>query len=175
MASQKDKAQWKSVLPAAGLVSLVLLILLVTAVVRTGREPDLMQRSAGPAESESIPRPQPDKEPATEAAPPPSRRTDSVRDRADSDYIRLAGKEAMFTSHLMLSCDQENTRRHMDGAGWHDDLYLLPAEYHGQDCFRLCWNVYPTREAAEAEGAILPYLARVFPDRTPKALAEIRP
>jgi len=183
MASQKEKAQWKSVLPAAGLVSLVLLILLVTAVVRTGREPELMQRSAGAgepsgapaAEPESIPRPQPDKESATEAAPPPSRRTNSVRDRADGDYLRLAGKEAMFTSHLMLSCDQENTRRHMDGAGWHDDLYLLPAEYHGQDCFRLCWNVYPTREAAEAEGAILPYLAREFPDRTPKALAEIRP
>lgn len=174
MASKQDNPQWKSVLPAAGLVVLVLLILLVTAVVRTDREPELMQRTASAAPEPAAPAIRekaivPEPETATPVA------TGSVRERADHDYRRLSGMEDRFTSHLMLSCDPDNTRRHMEGAGWNDNLYLLPAEYHGQDCFRLCWGVYPTREAAEAEGAILPYLAREFPDRTPKALAEIRP
>ncbi len=178
MARNQDNAQWQSVLPAAGLVALVLLILLMTAVFRTDREPEPMQRNAA-----ADPSPAPVIEPpivqeeAEAAIPgsPPAGGTVSVRERADRDYRRLSGMEDRFTSHLMLSCDQDNTRRHMEGAGWHDNLYLLPAEYHGQDCFRLCWGIYPTREATEAEGAILPYLAREFPERTPKALAEIRP
>jgi hypothetical protein len=175
MASKQDNPQWKSVLPAAGLVVLVLLILLVTAIVRTDREPDLMQRpnASRPAAEIPVSQEAPEEIVAPEAAVPAA--GGSVRERADLDYRRLAGMEDRFTSHLMLSCDPDNTRRHLEGAGWDNNLYLLPAEYHGQDCYRLCWNIYPTREAAEAEGAILPYLAREFPDRTPKSLAEIRP
>ena len=179
MARKQDNPQWKEVLPAAGLVLLVLLVLLVTAVVRTDREPELMQREDGPpspgpapAASRLAPEEQ-DRAVEPEAMKPSGAR--SVGERSREDYRRLEGMEARFTSHLMLSCDHDNTRRHMEGADWHDNLYLLPAEYHGQDCFRLCWGVYPTREAAEAEGEILPYLAREFPDRTPKPLAEIRP
>ena len=179
MATKQDNPQWQSVLPAAGLVLLVLVILLVTAVVHTDREPELMQRPAGVVEPAPVPAVGPevvrDHAETDRRETGPAVQTGSVRERADRDYRRLSGMEDRFTSHLMLSCDQDNTRRHMEGAGWHDDLYLLPAEYHGQDCFRLCWNVYPTREAAEAEGEILPYLAREFPDRTPKAIAEIRP
>ena len=180
MAKHKNLT-WKSALPATGLVLLVLLILAVTAWVHTDREPELMQRKVEPRVEQPIEQKNPE-EPADRTAPQepeesdlPSRVNNSLPDRADRDYLRLAGMEDRFTSHLMLSCDWDNTRRHMDGAGWHDNLYLLPAEHDGRDCFRLCWGVYPTREAAEAEGEILPYLAIEFPDRTPKALVEIRP
>ncbi len=168
MAKKQDNPKWKSILPAAGLVGLVLLILAVTAMVSTDGEPEPMQRQTEPEVERRAP------EPAVEEIVPPAA-TGSLRERADRDYLRLAGMEDRFTAHLMLACDWDNTRRHMEGAGWHDNLYLLPAEYNGQDCFRLCWGVYPTREAVEAEGEILPYLAREFPDRTPKALVEIRP
>jgi hypothetical protein len=179
MARKEDSQQWKSALPAAGLVVLVFVILSITAVVRTDRKPEGLQQASGL----TVPFPTTEAEPPArqeqaeivEVETPGSDQPPSVRERADRDYKRLDGMEARFTSHLMLSCDHENTRRHMEGAGWHDNLYLLPAEYHGQDCFRLCWGVYPTRAAAEAEGAILPYLAREFPDRTPKPFAEIRP
>ena len=175
MAKKHDSPKWKSVLPAAGLVGVVLLILVVTAVVHTDREPGPMPRQTEPPME-----PRQDPEPLFEEIVPlaptvPPAASVSLRERADRDYRRLAGMEDRFTSHLMLACDWDNTRRHMEGAGWHDNLYLLPAEFNGQDCFRLCWGVYPTREAAEAEGEILPYLTREFPDRTPKALVEIRP
>jgi hypothetical protein len=153
----------------------VLLILSVTAWVHTDRKPGLMQRPVEPPSGSRVERPVPEKPQEPEKAEPPSGPSDSLPERADRDYFRLAGMEDRFTSHLMLSCDWDNTRRHMDGAGWHDNLYLLPAEHNGRDCFRLCWGVYPTREAAEAEGEILPYLAVEFPDRTPKPFVEIRP
>jgi hypothetical protein len=37
-----------------------------------------------------------------------------------------------------------------------DDLFILPVNYKGRDCYRICWGVYPDRTTAEAA-------ARAFP------------
>ena len=75
----------------------------------------------------------------------------------------------------MLSCDQDNSLRHLKAVGWDDELYVLPAELKGQTCYRLCWGLYSSRESAVEAADIHNHLDREFPKRQPKQLAEIRP
>jgi len=96
-------------------------------------------------------------------------------ERARHDYDRLTGMSDRWTWQLMVSCDRENSLRHVKAIGWADDLYVLPTELKGRNCYRLCWGLYDDREQAESDAGLPPYLVENFQERRPKSLAEIRP
>jgi hypothetical protein len=37
-----------------------------------------------------------------------------------------------------------------------DDLFILPVDYKGRACYRMCWGVYDSRQGAETALAALP-------------------
>jgi hypothetical protein len=183
----KKNSDWKELLPALGLITLVLGVLTLTAMVKSDHQPASSERAPNgidrPARltptsspgSENIAETPLSTDNSLRPSTAPARKSGSIEKRATDDYKRLTGMPERWTSQLMLSCDPENSLRHLKAVNWDDDLYLIPAERKGQNCYRLCWGLYESRNRAAASAGIHPHLAREFPKRHPKQLAEIRP
>ncbi|HEY7411677.1 MAG TPA: DUF4388 domain-containing protein [Vicinamibacteria bacterium] len=59
------------------------------------------------------------------------------------------------TVQLMVACSGETVQKAMAGTG-SPELLILPVEYQGRSCFRMCWGLYPTDARAQAAARALP-------------------
>ena len=49
----------------------------------------------------------------------------------------------------LVACSPETVHKAVQNVPG-DDLFILPVNYKGRDCYRICWGVYPDRATAEA-------------------------
>jgi septal ring-binding cell division protein DamX len=54
-----------------------------------------------------------------------------------------------FSIQLLTACAPDTVQKAVDAAGA-DELFILPVNFKGRDCYRLCWGLYDTRAEAEA-------------------------
>jgi hypothetical protein len=48
----------------------------------------------------------------------------------------------------MIACESDNAASMIEKASNSDRLFILPSDYRGRSCYRLCWGVYPSRDDA---------------------------
>jgi septal ring-binding cell division protein DamX len=81
-----------------------------------------------------------------------------------------------FTLQVMIACQEETLKGARARSGDGGAFFFLPYSLKGRDCFRACWGLYPTREAAEKA---IPALPDVFRGTGSKplvlSLASLRP
>lgn len=104
--------------------------------------------------------------PRPAVSPPRGQTTGGGRDLlARGDYpraaaaflqeIRAAGS-GQFTLQLMLLCQSESIGNAVRLARGSSQLFIVPTTYSGRSCYRVCWGLFGSREAAEKEVASLP-------------------
>lgn len=160
-------------LPAGGLLVAVLAVLVLAAVLQTDEDTTLLT-AVGPEPSERAavvePSPAPPAEapeeigeddvvrepsaamPEAEPRPPETGLPEDLERRASEDYRRLARLRSRWTLQLALVCDPGNVRKLLERTGSPEGLYVVPADYAGRDCYRVCWGVYPSRDQAASGG-----------------------
>jgi hypothetical protein len=69
---------------------------------------------------------------------------------------------------LLVACAPETVQKAVDGVH-SDELFILPVNYKGRDCFRMCWGLYANQARATAAMRALPEYFRVG-GATPKVL-----
>jgi septal ring-binding cell division protein DamX len=69
-----------------------------------------------------------------------------------------ANPSGKFTVQIALVCQTSSITTALDGGG--DRIWFTPTTYRGQSCYRLFWNRYETREAAERGIADIPAAVR---------------
>lgn len=160
-------------LPAGGLLVAVLAVLVLAAVLQTDEDVTLLTAvGTEPAERDAVAKqtPTPPAEAPEaieendvaressaamqEAEPPPPEGglPEDLERRASEDYRRLAGLRSRWTLQLALVCDPGNVRKLLERTGSPQGLYVVPADYGGRDCYRVCWGVYPSRDQAVSGG-----------------------
>jgi hypothetical protein len=173
MAKQKqNKSDWKQLLSAGSVVVAVVGTLIIAWALQSDSEepaaqmvieasmPDhqfpapMPEEEIEPAEAEkfpaeSAPAPPPDSGP--EPAPEPAVTLSgdlSERARLDRQRMRAAGEG--WTLQFATLCSRESTERKLAALSGYERFYLLPARVNDRACHRLCWGLYPSREAALA-------------------------
>jgi len=88
--------------------------------------------------------------------------------------MKAAGRSAA-TLQLLIACSSETVQKAVESVG-SDELLIVPVQFQGRDCYRLCWGVYPSPARATAALRTLP---GYFRERgaTPRVMpaAEIAP
>ncbi len=56
---------------------------------------------------------------------------------------------------ILVACSSETVAKAVATVG-SDQLILLPVDFHGRPCFRLCWGTYDSSAAASAALATVP-------------------
>lgn len=122
--------------------------------------------------------------PATTPATVPAAATDPRSLLTTGDYpeaarrfgaeLRSAGRSAA-TLQLLIACSTETVQKAVENVGA-SQLLIVPVQFQGKACYRLCWGVYPNAEQASAALRTLP---GYFRERgaTPRVMpaAEIAP
>ena len=75
----------------------------------------------------------------------------------------------------LVACAPETVQKAVDNVTG-AELFILPVDLKGRACYRVCWGVYETRDAAEAAARGLPSYFRqsgISPRVTP--LVELLP
>jgi len=75
--------------------------------------------------------------------------------RAFAAHIRRA-PQGTATVQLLVACSTDTVQKAMNEVG-SNELFILPVNYQGRDCYRMCWGLYA--DAARAASA-----ARSLPD-----------
>lgn len=60
-----------------------------------------------------------------------------------------------FTIQLLVACSTETVQKALDSVS-DDDLYILPVNYKGKDCHRVCWGLYGSESSADSAAGRLP-------------------
>ena len=60
-----------------------------------------------------------------------------------------------FTIQLLVACSTETVQKALDQVA-SDDLYILPVNYQGRSCNRICWGLYSDEAGADSALATLP-------------------
>ena len=80
----------------------------------------------------------------------------SLPDAARAFASSLApGARGRFSLQLLTACAPETVQKAVGAAGG-PDLFILPVSLQGRSCYRVCWGLYDSRQAAEAGGAAVP-------------------
>jgi hypothetical protein len=69
--------------------------------------------------------------------------------------LAASGNPSHFTLQVLLACNPDNVQRAFEEVG-DPSLTVLPAEYQGRSCYRLCWGSYPDASAARAAASSVP-------------------
>ena len=70
--------------------------------------------------------------------------------RAAADLTRLAAHRGSWTAQVLLACKVETVERLLDRQPQSDELFVVPVEFRGEACFRVCWGTYATAKDAAA-------------------------
>ena len=155
---------------AGALASSAVLIVSVVVVLGLGRalqtSPDASAETPRPAPTTLPPLPlaagagadaeppPPVLAPLREAAPrpaPPAEPLPPLAARAAADLTRLAAHRGSWTAQVLLACKIETVERLLDRQPQSAELFVVPVEFRGESCFRLCWGTYASpKEAAAA-------------------------
>jgi septal ring-binding cell division protein DamX len=68
--------------------------------------------------------------------------------------VTAAGRNAA-TIQLLIACSTETVQKAVANVGAME-LLIVPHRYNDRDCYRLCWGLYPTTQAATAAVRLLP-------------------
>jgi hypothetical protein len=141
------------------------------------------------------PRPTPSATPAARPTPPvtptPAARTPSatggtgearalLRQGALSQAAKgfasalAPGAAGRFSLQLLAACAPDTVQKAVSAAGA-DELFILPVSVKGRECYRVCWGVYDTREAAEAATREVPAYFRQGGTPRLQPLADLLP
>jgi hypothetical protein len=90
--------------------------------------------------------------------------------RAFENELQGAGNR--FTIAVGLYCNQANVARLLSGFNDSNQLYLLPATVSGQNCYRVVWGLFDSRESAQQGIRTVPAGIRAG-DVSPVALSRI--
>jgi hypothetical protein len=85
------------------------------------------------------------------------------------------GPQGRFSVQTLVACAPETVQKAVDNVTG-AELFILPVDLKGRACYRVCWGVYETRDAAEAAARGLPPYFRqsgISPRVTP--LVELLP
>jgi DamX protein len=100
--------------------------------------------------------------PPTRAAPPPTGDPQALlRQGAYDDAARgfaaslAAGPPGRYGIQALVACSAETVTKAVRNVN-DDALFILPVNYQGRDCHRICWGVYADRAAAEAAARSFP-------------------
>jgi hypothetical protein len=79
-----------------------------------------------------------------------------------------AATDAPFTVQLLVACSTETVQKALDRVSA-DDLYILPVNYKGRSCHRICWGLYHDEAGADS---VIPGLPEYFRQNgaTPKVV-----
>ena len=102
-----------------------------------------------PPAAEAPEAPQP--EPEAEVTPPEPEAKPAAVAKPVDDAGRLAATGGAYTAQLLVACRAETVDRLRSEARGADKLYVLPANVHGNACWRVCWGSY--RNAKDAAAA----------------------
>jgi Domain of unknown function (DUF4388) len=143
-----------------------------------------------PTPATAAPRPTPATPPVVMPTPavarrPPSGSADEARallrhgalaESARGFATSLAtGPEGRFSVQALVACAPETVQKAVDNVSG-AELFILPVDLKGRSCYRVCWGVYETRDAAESAARDLPSYFRqsgISPRVTP--LVELLP
>lgn len=136
------RQEWRQLVSGGGLFAAVLAILIFGATRETAEAPP----AAAPpratlAVTPSAPPPAP--------SIPPQASPDSLEARSQDDPPRLARSDGAWTLQLAVACKRETADRLVERASGSLRLYVLPATLKEQECFRLCWGAYRSRDEAQ--------------------------
>jgi septal ring-binding cell division protein DamX len=70
--------------------------------------------------------------------------------RAFATHIRRAPR-GTATVQLLVACSTDTVQKAMSEVG-SSELFILPVNYQGRDCYRMCWGLYA--DAARAASAV---------------------
>ena len=59
---------------------------------------------------------------------------------------------------ILVACSPETVQKAVQNAG-SPDLFIVPVNYKGRDCYRLCWGLY---ESASRAASAMPNLPEYF-------------
>lgn len=169
---------WKQAAPAVILIGIVFIILILSAVLQTEPETAATAEPAPETDSAMAADAPPVREEAVREEPgkaPDPQPVSAVESRSGDDYRRISRHRTDWTLQFMIACDPDNARRILDRAQRSDRLYILPFDYDGRRCFRLCWGRYDTRDRAAANRSRLPAFIRELGASTPKSIGEVAP
>jgi hypothetical protein len=80
----------------------------------------------------------------------------ALPDAARAFAAAMAGDaRGRFSYQVLVACDPANVQKAVTAVPA-DQLFILPVNVKGKDCYRLCWGVYDGRPAAEAALSGLP-------------------
>jgi hypothetical protein len=102
--------------------------------------------------------------PVAALPPPPAGARDPRRLLEDGSYpeaarafaskVRAAGRGGA-SIQLLIACSTDTIQKAVQsGAG--EDLLIVPVNYHGRDCYRLLWGLYPSSDRASSALRSLP-------------------
>ncbi len=171
------REEWRQIVSGGGLLAAVLAIVVLGAVRET---PEAPARPASPVVRAELLNAPPSPAPARAPAPASEassdlRSLDPLALRTLKDPTRLARSSGSFTLQLAVACRTETASRVLQRAGGSDRLYVLPATVKDQECYRLCWGSYPSREEA-LKAADLPAALCASIDRpSARRIEELKP
>lgn len=172
MAKQTKNSDWKQLLSGGSIVVAVVgTLILAWALQADPADPagQMVIESSIPDHQFPAPIPieevEPDVDPpALEIAPAPvepAPPSDALDDRAAADLARMKAAGNGYTLQFASLCSQDSVRLKLKSLSGYESFYLIPT---GAECHRLCWGLYPTREAALAARGIPAALADIAGD-----------
>jgi len=125
-------------------------------------EATLPPATAAAPPSTAPPVPPPTTPPRAEATPPGGGdalgllRSGAFADAASGFAADLRGKaRGRYSVQLLVACSEETIQKAV-AAVPADELFILPVNYKGRSCYRVCWGLYASEEQAATAGRSLP-------------------
>jgi len=117
--------------------------------------PPLSLGSTLSPETAPAPAPSPAAVPPSQPAPRPRRDEPDeplppLAARAAADLTRLASQDGAWTAQLLLACKTDTVERLLGSEPEAAKLFVLPAEFRGESCFRVCFGSYASAKEAAA-------------------------
>jgi septal ring-binding cell division protein DamX len=110
-----------------------------------------------------------------EAALAAFRRGDIARAAALWSRDPVRAHPDRYTLQLLIACEPSTLVKIRDGAGTSSSLFLSPVQVRGRGCYRVCWGVHQSRDAAEAARSTVPASLRSSDKPLPVVLSKLAP
>ncbi len=72
----------------------------------------------------------------------------SLQEAASRFRSAIGGRKGLYTVQLALACEPQTVSRSIGSTREPSQIFILPATYRGQSCYRLLWGAYASRDAA---------------------------
>jgi hypothetical protein len=80
-----------------------------------------------------------------------------------------------YTLQVLIACEPDTLAKIRDRVNPSNSLFLAPVQVRGRGCYRVCWGVHPSRDAAEASRSTLPAYFRNGEKPVPVVLGRLLP